>query len=91
MSFTMLPSPPKTKTIERPSDVKKVIEQINNIKKIQVPNKKKNGWEILIHIYGEEESTISYRNGLLFIDNACYIIFPGEITKIRSLCEEMME
>lgn len=89
VTITMLPSPPKTKTIEQPSDLKKVIEQINNIKKFKVPMRKENGWEILINIYGEKQIAVSYMNCLLFIDNDCYIVLPNERSNMRSLYDEL--
>lgn len=91
MTFAKLPSPPKCKKIKDQETIHKILEYIENYKKVSIDNQKEKGWQILITATQPEGTIKQYSviGDKLKIDNECYKVSEDFISNLEGFYEQI--
>lgn len=89
IEFTILPSPPKQKTITGEHDIKTILEFIESIDKEETSNNNINGWTVKIVLNGKENHTLFFIGNMMRYDSQLYRIDETVVKQLKTLYDTL--
>ncbi|VYU38838.1 hypothetical protein [Clostridium tertium] len=89
ITITVMPSPPKVKSIDNKDDISKIVDYINSIEIKDKEQGNYKGYEVNINLKGKENYDISFVDGSIYLNGIVYKVDNNVIKEIKDFYNKL--